>query len=322
MRLAIVGNNESSHIGGSLLRAALAEGHEVQFFNTSAAFAAPRWRRALSWKLLRRAPLLEQFSASVQSASADLLIVTGLAPLTAAAIRTLRSAGIRCVNYLTDDPWNPAFRAAWLLEAIAAYDHVFTPRRANIEDLTQLGCSVSYLPFGYDADLFKPAAPRALEADVFFAGHADADRFALLSDLAASELRVALYGRDWTRSPRFAALARGQLEPNQVGEAVAASAVALCPVRRANRDGHAMRSFELAAVRACILAEDTTEHRAIYQDTVHYFSSASDIVPGVRALLGNPELRAELAAAAHQRITQGRNTYRDRLGSMLSEARA
>ena len=43
-----------------------------------------------------------------------------------------------------------------------------------------------------------------------------------------------------------------------------AAKVNLCLVRRAKRDGHVMRSFEIAAVGGCMLAQDTDEHREIF----------------------------------------------------------
>ena len=58
----------------------------------------------------------------------------------------------------------------------------------------------------------------------------------------------------------------GEAWPIQVTiRAASASAkVCLCLVRRANRDGHTMRSFEAAAIGGCILAEDTADHREIF----------------------------------------------------------
>lgn len=321
MRLALVGNDADTHIGGSLRRAAQARGHQVDFFSVEDASAGSWLRRAMAWRLRRQAPALAQFSArvaqAVTSQKPELLIVTGLAPLNAAAVRAIRAAGVPVVNYATDDPWNPAFKADWLLAALAQYDHVFSPRRANLSDLQQLGVSASYLPFGYDAELFRPAPARPPEYDIFFAGHADSDRFELLAPLLDAGFRFLLHGRGWERAARFASSARGQLDAARFADAVAGCAVALCPVRKANRDGHAMRTFELAALRACILAEDTVEHREIYGDTVAWFGSGVDLPGIVRELLADEGRRAALAQAAHLRIVQGANTYADRLEAML-----
>jgi hypothetical protein len=70
---------------------------------------------------------------------------------------------------------------------------------------------------------------------------------------------VLLAGAYWDRYPAFRAYALG------IKRALTAAAkVNLCLVRRANRDGHVMRSFEIAAIGGCMLAQDTDEHRDIF----------------------------------------------------------
>ena len=72
---------------------------------------------------------------------------------------------------------------------------------------------------------------------------------------------------------------------------------------------------------ACLLVEDTREHRRLFGDEgecVVYFDSAPRLIAQARRLVAAPALRAQLAAAAHQRIVvEGRNTYADRLARML-----
>ncbi len=54
---------------------------------------------------------------------------------------------------------------------------------------------------------------------------------------------------------------RGVADQDTIRSASAAARVCLCLVRRANRDGHVMRSFEAAVIGGCILAQDTADHR-------------------------------------------------------------
>ena len=75
---------------------------------------------------------------------------------------------------------------------------------------------------------------------------------------------VALVGGYWERYPAFRAQALG-IKPPEIIRALTASAkVNFCLVRRANRDGHVMRSFEIAATGGCMVAEDTVKHREIF----------------------------------------------------------
>ena len=131
---------------------------------------------------------------------------------------------------------------------------------------------------------------------------------------------VALVGGYWDRFSATRPYALGHKSPETLCDWTAAAKVNLCLVRRANRDGHVMRSFEIAAVGGCMLAEDTDEHREIFGPdgaTVLYFRSPAEAVAKARVLIANPTERARLSASIRTRIVAGRHTYRERLASML-----
>jgi spore maturation protein CgeB len=278
-----------------------------------------------------RPPRLLAFARDVVSEASQVgagtVLTTGLCPVTAAALVALGRMGVRRLHYSTDDPWNARQRARWFLRALPHYDTVFTTRRANLQDFRALGCrAVRYLPFGYDPLLFhaasaSEAAVPEFRSRVLFVGGADRDRVPLIETLVAAGVPVTLYGDYWTRYPGTRQRTRGHARPETVRLATAAADVCLCLVRRANRDGHVMRSLEIPAVGACMLVEDTEEHRDLFGDdgqTVRYFDSSSAMVDIARRLLGDPPERARLAEAVHRRITSGGHTYRDRLVTMLA----
>src|SRR5262249_38376102 len=89
---------------------------------------------------------------------------------------------------------------------------------------------------------------------------------------------------------------------------------------RANRDGHVMRSFEIAAAGGCMLAQDTDEHREIFGpegEAVVYFRDAKEAVQRARVLLCDSSERKRLATGLHRRIVGGAHTYTHRLATML-----
>ena len=233
---------------------------------------------------------------------------------------------IRTSIFLTDDPWNAQLRNKRLVSELTQYDIVFTPRRINVAQLCMLGCRmVRYLPFGYDSDLFHPVAlsesDLALyQSDVMFAGGGDLDRLPYVAALVDAGLTVGLYGGYWDRYSKTRSITRGLASIDVVRSAIASCKVALCLVRRANRDGHVMRTFEVPAVGACMLAEDTPEHREIFgndNQNVFYFNGIENMVERCRWLIANPNEAARLRASANRLITNGANTYRDRLDQML-----
>lgn len=333
-RLLIVGNPSEIHVGSHLAKAARMLGIEVDMLDMTQAFAAPRVVRSLWWRWDRRPFRLRTFSRAVveqcRTFQPTWLLTTGLAPVDEAALQEIGRMGIARLNYLTDDPWNPAHRARWFFRAVLHYDHVFSPRQANLEDLRRLGCrEVTYLPFAYNPTLHFPEPPCTVEekarfaCDVVFAGGADRDRVPYIAALIRAGFNVGLYGGYWERYPETRAHARGHVDMPTLRKAIGGAKVALCLVRRANRDGHVMRTFEVPAMKACMLTEDTQEHREIFGpegEAVLYFRTPDEMITKLRWLLDHDDERRRLAAAARARIINGRNTYKDRLMTMLELA--
>lgn len=331
VRLSIVGISGEAHVGAHFLAAARQLGVEVQFLDANVAQGRSRLVRALLWRLGRRPARLGAFSREVVWRASEFeathVLTTGFAPLSGAGLEELRLRAITSLNFLTDDPWNRAQFSPWFLKVLPRYDTVFSPRRANLDDLRAHGCrAVSYLPFAYHPELHFPAEGASLAeraAEVLFAGGADQDRLPSVRALLAAGLNVALYGGYWDRQADLRPQAHGIADLATLRRVTPAAKLVLCLVRRANRDGHAMRTFEVPAMGGCMLAEDTAEHRELLGpdgECAAYFSDTDDMIQAARRLLSQPAERARMAAAAHARITGGGHTYADRLRTMLDSS--
>jgi hypothetical protein len=277
--------------------------------------------------LAKRPIQLTRFSrkvlALVEQDRPKMVLTTGMAPLDSSSLKKIGSMSVRTVNYSTDDPWNPAHRAGWFLRALPNYDHVFSTRKANLEDFAALGVKASHLPFGYDPELYYPDSGSGIpdsgseEPNVFLAGGGDEDRYPLVKALQKAGIGMSLWGGYWEKA---GLLSGGFLDAAGIRREVARCMVSLILVRRANRDGSAMRSFEIPACGACGVAEDSDEHRAMFGtdgEAVLYFRTPEELVRRVKEAFGNLELRAKLRANAHRAITGKPNTYVDRLKTIL-----
>jgi spore maturation protein CgeB len=330
-RLLVVGNPDPVHVGAHFEKAAADMSLPTRLCDVRDAFAAPAWRRRVNWWTRGHRPSrLAEFSAAVLVAAAehqaDVVLATGLAPIDAPTLEKLGERGVLRVNFLTDDPWNPVHQAPWFLAALPRYDWVFSPRYANLSQIRALGPQVEFLPFAYAPEVHFPDPPQTDEerarfkADVMLAGGADADRVALADGLISAGIDIALYGGYWPHYDATRPYARGFLDAGELRRATAGASVCLCIVRRANRDGHSMRSFEAPAMGGCILAEDTEDHHRFFGregESVLYFSTVEEAAAKTRRLLGDAGRRRALAASVHQRIVSGDNTYFDRLQAML-----
>lgn len=330
MRLLLLGGTGGTHVAASLLRAAEVLGHEAQLLDHAAAYAGPKLWRLINWHFRQRRPASRRaFSETVQSQiqafRPQLLVATGCTPLEPELLAHARSQGVVTSVFLTDDPYNTALCGPWFFPVLQAFDHAFSPRTANLAQLRELsGPAVHYLPFGYDDFLFKRKAVDAdaqPEFDLVFVGGGDPDRFEILGHIAESGLKIGLYGGYWERDRRLGRFAKGYLTPAQLCELPERSAVSLILVRRANRDGHVMRSLEAAALGSCLLVEHTAEHEVIFGpdgECVRYFQHPSQIAPITRELLAAPDLRVKLRLAVAARIENSGHKYQDRLAQIVS----
>ena len=283
------------------------------------------------WKLRQKRPArLDTFAAEVLTKCSKLkprvVLTTGSrVPLLGVHIRALRRRGIKVVNFSTDDPWNPVLCSPWFIATIPDYDAIFTPRRSNLSDFDRCGArETHYLPFAYDPKIHQSwpsAAPPAPESDLIFVGGCDPDRLPLISALVNAGLNPALFGGYWNRHSITAPFARGLASQDSIRAYTAGAAIALCLVRRANRDSHVMRSYEAAAIGGCILAEDTPDHRELFgADNVaaKYFSTADELVSGALELLRNDAQRAEMSTQLSERMAHRQDTYASRLTTLLN----
>lgn len=328
-RLLLIGNPRPTHVGRHLLHAAQQLGWEVQLMDVEQAFESARWLRRLHWHLLGRRPVhLARFSTAVvaecQRWQPDWVLSIGLAPLNAQALQRLQQLGFPVANFLTDDPWNPQHRAKWFMQALPHHTHVFSPRHANLPDLNAHGVkAASYLPFAYAPEEHHPPAALS-ETDhqrwghlIAFIGGADADRAAVIRSLVQNGIPVALWGGYWERYPDLAPYAHGHADAETCRRIIATAGANLCLVRQANRDGHSMRSYEMAAIGGCLLVEDTADHRSLFgQDgqVVSYFSGHADLPQKARVLLDKSHnARQLMREEIRKRISAVGHRYKDRL---------
>lgn len=337
LRTLLVANFHPQHMGSYLLPAVEAAGVPLLTADLREGHSENRWLRAAFWRLLGRRPVwLGSFSKSLARRAiewgAEVVLATGIVPLRARELADLRRRGVVLLNILSDDPFNPLHRAPWFLRALAEYDVVFNPRRANMDDLRAAGARrVDYLPFAFDDAKFRPEEPGEadrrsgrFDCDVLFVGGADADRIPWIRRLAAEGFRVHVYGGYWERVDGLPpGTVKGEARPDVLRVATGAARVSLCLVRKANRDGHVMRSLEIPASGGCLLAEDTPEHRDLFGPdgvAATYFRDPDSMVAGVRRLLADEGLRARLRAAGRAVAATGGHTYADRLRTMLTVA--
>ncbi len=280
----------------------------------------PRGRGSLNQALLAKAAALRP----------DLVLIGKGANLAPRTLHTLRNAtGAMLINWATDDPFNPADSSRYLRESIPLYDLYVCTKRAVMADVARAGGRrVAYVRFGYKPDVHFPEAPSTaserarFSCDVAFIGGCDRDRAPYFEAIVAAlpHLRINFFGGYFDRYPRLKPHWRGTANGRDFRLAVAGAKISLNLVRRANRDDHVMRTFEVPACGGFMLAERTPAHEEIFAENreAALFSSAEEMVAKIRWWVAHDDARACAAASARRRITEGANTYADRLDEILA----
>ena len=264
-------------------------------------------------------------SASVRENRPRAVIVVKGGWVTAATIREIRKvAGCPIANYSTDNPFNPVVTTINMERCIGAFDYYFTPRLSTIDRLARMGQKeVHFVPFGFNPMVHFPAESNSggKVTDVMFVGGADAVRVSQIEYLerALPDLRIRVYGGYWGRTSKRR-LHGGVLDGRGYRLAVAGSRMCLNFGRTANEDGHTMKTFELPAMGACMLAEATEEHRMFLGGGAEtgMFGSLDELVDQIRTLLSDEAKRESIRGLQHRILAIPENTYAYRLRQMLS----
>ena len=329
------------HVGSFLRNAlqALGQPHVALDLIAYAEDGWPRLARKLAVRLIGKRPLgfwrmNRDILAAARKFEPEVVLITGGAPVAPSTLRELKEQiGAVLVNYATDDPFNRLACPPWVATCIPLYDLYACTKRAIMDDVRAAGCRrVAFVPFGYDPSLHFPESLKSAEesgkftCDVAFVGGGDRDRYPYFEELARAlpAGRLNIYGALWERNPVLAPYHRGFALGRDYRLALAGAKVAPCLVRRANRDGHVMRSFEVPACGAFMLAERTAEHQEFFREgeEVGFFSSPQELVDKVRYYLDHASERERMAAAAHRKVTRGNHTYAHRLQQILELATA
>ncbi|HKW27246.1 MAG TPA: glycosyltransferase [Terriglobales bacterium] len=335
MKVLLVGVGESYHIGAFFRRALEELGHDVVFVDEGG-YVTNRAGEALAYRLFDKKPLrYRSFNRDLVNAAAkfqpDVLLATKgsfIAPEALAELKRRTAAVL--INYATDDPFNRRTSGRHLVNAIRYYDLYVCTKRAIMQDVRLAGSpNAVFIPFGYEPSMHYPEQPLTDEdkarysSDVAFIGGADPDRYPFFEALldAMPELNLHLYGGYWDRHPRLKKYHRGFAIGREYRLVIAGTKIAPCLVRRANRDGHVMRTFEIPACGGFMLHERTPELLELYDEgkEVACFRSPQELAEKVQYYLAHPAERDVIARASYARCVPA-YSYDNRLRQVLGRA--
>ena len=310
--LLVGGFDEGLHAHTALRRRALERlGCRVTSFNL---MGAGGWLSRL-----RRIGLHDRLGRAVQQTMPELVLVLEGSELPASVVAGLRGTGTVWANWFCDGRRSPAS----VLEAAAAYDHVFVAGRATVASLTQAGLPpIRYLAPGCDPSVHRPMRSRdQFRANVVFAGTATPYRERLLGELV--EYGIALWGPGWRRT-KLRDYCRGEvLDHADYVRAYAGASVAVnvpcCEDAGPEGDqGCNRRLFELAAIGVPQVVEDRPDLHAHFREGSEALVAhdIAELKTLVREALQDRVWAEEVAARARLRA-MAEHTYMHRMRVLL-----
>jgi hypothetical protein len=308
--------------------------YPVQAFNLGATlqkFSSARLGRRISQRFLQGVVVSyvsHQFITTAHAFQPDLILVVGGNLISAAAVQIIRQQ-IRTTlfHFHGEDFFNPLNTTKTLRAAALFYDHLFTTKSFNLPELAEIGLTqVSLIPHGYRPNCHypvpvKPAAHHRYGSDLAFVGTWERERASTLAQLQEFDLRI--WGNVWPKASKDLGLRQAiqnqAVYCQEMSRVFNASKICLAFLRKANRDQHTSRTFEIPACGGFQLSERTDEVLSFFEEgkEIECFASISELKDKAHYYLKHETQRQRIARAGLSRVRRSPYSYQDRLQTIL-----
>jgi hypothetical protein len=254
---------------------------EMRFGTIGSFYQRARWKLRLPVDSRDENGALERLVAAERP---DVVFVDNSRVIQRSTLRRLRGLGAKILVYYTPDDIISPHNLSWPLRlTFPEWDVFFTTKTFNLPELAERGVRRPILiGKAFDPALHRPMTREEVGKDYerydgVFIGTYEAARCRSINVLASSGFRVAVWGSGWRRHQLAAEI---ELRPAIYGydytRAMHYGKIALCFLRKLNRDRITQRTMEIAATGRPMLAEKTKEHDDHFVEGVEYHGFASD----------------------------------------------
>ena len=254
-------------------------------------------------------------------------------PRTLKRLRALCPSAI-IASYSDDDMYAWHNRTWAYQRGLRHYDVVFTTKSYNADEGELLGFGArkvvmvdkAYDPEGHRPEELSVQDRDWLSADVGFIGSFERDRAEDMLFLARNNIRVRVWGNGWekfqTTEPNLIIERRALVNRDDnplYSKGICATGINLAFLRKANRDLHTDRSIEIPACGGFMLAEYSSEHARLFEDSKEavFFRSRDELLEKIRYYSTHEEERLAIAAAGRKRCLADGYSHQDRGAFML-----
>ena len=285
--------------------------------------------RVQRWHLQRRVRTLR---SELEKREVELVLVIKAEELSAELVAALRPrSGVPLVLYHPDSPiWVLRPHRSEVIEALREYDLVVTFAKVFVPVFRQIGVrAVARIPFAYDPSVHRPVELPSVERERYtsrlsYAGNTGPLQRHWLERLSQFEPRP--FGAGWETSTR-AELTLRRLTGYQryvqslpgfgadLAKVCAGADVMINLVRAETDCAHSMKTFELPACGACVVANRTDEQLEFFPEGCAYFDTFEEAKLQVGSLLEDRSARQRLVNIALEEARP--HTYDARAEALL-----
>ena len=236
----------------------------------------------------------------------------------------------KIVGFSHDDIGQRQNQSAQFLAHLPCYDVFYTTKSYNVQELKNMGCKRckfidnSFAPNTHRTLVNQHSINNPKRYSVGFIGYGEPDRLELLRKLAESGIKTYVWGGGWDKfsvSHPNLVIHHNEVVADQYAKTLCSMDIALCLLRKKNRDLQTTRSIEIPACGVFMLAERTDEHMALFEEGKEavYFSTPDDLVKKCRYYLDNPDERKRIAAAGRERCLISGYSNQDRIKGIFKD---
>ncbi|UZR28731.1 CgeB family protein [Methylococcus mesophilus] len=272
----------------------------------------------------------ESLFVAVEQHRPDIIFVDSSKVIRRCTLRNIRAlCEARLVYYTPDDIMARHHFSYPLRQTFPDWDVFFTTKTFNVPELkaakvnNPILVGKSFDPMLHNPMLSIDVGEEFEAFDIVFIGAYEKDRCQSINRLAEAGLRIVLYGSGkgrWSGKSMHPSIT---LRPSVFAEEYRRcwhhGKVALCFLRKINRDRITQRTMEIAAMARPMLAEKTDEHDDHFVDGKEYigFRDDDDLVTQARWLLQHDEERTKIGHAGRLRCLNSNYSSLDRARWML-----
>lgn len=235
------------------------------------------------------------------------------------------------ICFQDDNPWGNRKNDFWIwnnyIKNIPYFNIHLVKRESDIQNIKLLGGKDFYLwKHGIYAPLFNtPEFMPDIKYPVSFVGTCMDEREVIIEFLLVNNIDIHVFGNKWNKRTdlpiRFPKNFHAPVEGAEYAEVIKQSQICLGLVSQSNVDEWTMRSYEVPGCSRLLIAQDTNEHRKLFEGFSNdiLFNSPVECLNRINYFLLNNKASTIISYKINKKMSQDENNLSIRMSEFLKK---